>query len=115
MAGCCGKKCLLGIIPSAVLIFLVLGTILLGIATPTESGAMGAMGALLLAWLRRAQNCQSQKTNYRVLSKHHAPDIDGDLYLDRLHLFLGGIFKGWMAACGSNTSLPIFPVAGLDF
>ena len=48
------KKCLMGIVPSAVLIFLVLGTIMTGIATPTESGAMGAMGALLLAWLRRA-------------------------------------------------------------
>ena len=48
------KKCLMGIIPSAVLIFLVLGTIMTGIATPTESGAMGAMGALLLAWMRRA-------------------------------------------------------------
>ena len=48
------KKCLLGIIPSAALIFLVLGTIMTGIATPTESGAMGAMGALLLAWIRRA-------------------------------------------------------------
>ena len=49
------KKCLMGIIPSAVLIFLVLGTIMTGIATPTESGAMGAMGALLLAWIRRAK------------------------------------------------------------
>ena len=49
------KTCLMGIIPSAVLIFLVLGTIMTGIATPTESGAMGAMGALLLAWLRRAK------------------------------------------------------------
>ena len=48
------KKCLMGIIPSAILIFLVLGTIMTGIATPTESGAMGAMGALALAWLRRA-------------------------------------------------------------
>lgn len=48
------KKCLMGIIPSAVLIFLVLGTIMTGIATPTESGAMGAMGALLLAWIQRA-------------------------------------------------------------
>ena len=48
------KKCLMGIIPSAILIFLVLGTIMTGIATPTESGAMGAMGALLLAWIRRA-------------------------------------------------------------
>jgi tripartite ATP-independent transporter DctM subunit len=55
------KKCLLGIIPSAVLIFLVLGTILLGIATPTESGAMGAMGALLLAWLRRTKIANLKK------------------------------------------------------
>lgn len=37
-------------IPPLALIFLVLGTIFLGIATPTEGGAMGAMGALLLAW-----------------------------------------------------------------
>jgi TRAP-type mannitol/chloroaromatic compound transport system permease large subunit len=45
-------KCLWGIVPSAVLIFLVLGTLLLGLATPTESGAMGAVGAMLLATLR---------------------------------------------------------------
>src|SRR5579859_4522381 len=35
--------------PPLALIFLVLGTIFLGIATPTEGGAMGATGALLLA------------------------------------------------------------------
>ena len=43
------KKCLLGIIPSAVLIFVVLGTMMLGLATPTEAGAMGAVGAIILA------------------------------------------------------------------
>lgn len=37
------------LIPPLVLIFLVLGTIFLGIATPTEGGAMGAVGALLMA------------------------------------------------------------------
>jgi len=41
------------LIPPLVLIFLVLGTIFLGIATPTEGGAMGAIGALLMAWSRR--------------------------------------------------------------
>jgi len=46
------KKCLWGIIPAAVLIFLVLGTLLLGLATPTEGGAMGAVGAIVLAALR---------------------------------------------------------------
>ena len=41
------------LIPPLVLIFLVLGTIFLGIATPTEGGAMGAIGALLMAFVRR--------------------------------------------------------------
>ncbi|MEO7939870.1 MAG: TRAP transporter large permease subunit, partial [Burkholderiaceae bacterium] len=41
------------LIPPLVLIFLVLGTIFLGVATPTEGGAMGALGALLMAMARR--------------------------------------------------------------
>jgi TRAP-type mannitol/chloroaromatic compound transport system permease large subunit len=41
------------LIPPLVLIFLVLGTIFLGIATPTEGGALGAMGALIMAIARR--------------------------------------------------------------
>jgi len=40
------------LIPPLLLIFLVLGTIFLGVATPTEGGAMGAVGALIMAWLR---------------------------------------------------------------
>ena len=40
-------------IPPLLLIFLVLGTIFLGIATPTEGGAMGAVGALILALINR--------------------------------------------------------------
>ena len=41
------------LIPPLLLIFLVLGTIFLGIATPTEGGAMGAIGALVMAFSRR--------------------------------------------------------------
>ncbi|GAB4041606.1 MAG: TRAP transporter large permease subunit [Rubrivivax sp.] len=41
------------LIPPLVLIFLVLGTIFLGVATPTEGGAMGAVGALVMAFARR--------------------------------------------------------------
>lgn len=40
-----------GMVPSIVLIFLVLGTIFMGLATPTEAGAMGAVGAVGLAVL----------------------------------------------------------------
>ena len=41
------------LIPPLALIFLVLGTIFLGIATPTEGGAMGAVGALVMAGARK--------------------------------------------------------------
>ncbi|WP_199464452.1 TRAP transporter large permease [Acaryochloris thomasi] len=37
-------------IPPLVLILLVLGSIFFGVATPTEAGALGALGAVLLAW-----------------------------------------------------------------
>lgn len=40
-------------IPPLFLIFLVLGTIFIGLATPTEGGAMGAVGALVMALSRR--------------------------------------------------------------
>ena len=40
------------LIPPLLLIFLVLGTIFLGVATPTEGGAMGALGALIMALAR---------------------------------------------------------------
>ncbi|HEU4621247.1 MAG TPA: TRAP transporter large permease subunit [Burkholderiaceae bacterium] len=46
-------RVLLVMVPPLVLIFLVLGTIFLGIATPTEGGGMGAAGALILAIMRR--------------------------------------------------------------
>ena len=48
------RRVVITLIPPLVLIFLVLGTIFLGIATPTEGGAMGAAGALALAALRQA-------------------------------------------------------------
>jgi TRAP-type mannitol/chloroaromatic compound transport system permease large subunit len=44
------------LIPPLVLIFLVLGTIFLGVATPTEGGAMGALGALIMAVSRGRLN-----------------------------------------------------------
>ena len=49
------------LVPPLALIFLVLGTIFLGVATPTEGGAMGAAGALLMAWARRRLSFQNLK------------------------------------------------------
>ncbi|MBZ2207799.1 TRAP transporter large permease [Massilia soli] len=45
------EKVVFVLVPPLALIFLVLGTIFVGIATPTEGGGMGAMGALILAML----------------------------------------------------------------
>jgi hypothetical protein len=67
-------------VPPLVLIFLVLGTIFFGIATPTEAGAMGAVGAMLLALANRRLTCKS-------LEQHHgsdgAPHLDGVHHPDR--------------------------------
>ncbi len=58
------------LLPPLVLIFLVLGTIFLGVATPTEGGAMGAAGALLLALARgrlsRMQLMQAMDSTTRL-------------------------------------------------
>ncbi len=47
------EKVVFVLIPPLALIFLVLGTIFVGIATPTEGGGMGAFGALVLAIMNR--------------------------------------------------------------
>ncbi len=46
------RRALISMAPPLVLVFLVLGTIFLGVATPTEGGALGASGALVLAAMR---------------------------------------------------------------
>lgn len=50
------ESVVLVLVPPLALIFLVLGTIFVGIATPTEGGAMGAAGALALAAFKRRLN-----------------------------------------------------------
>jgi tripartite ATP-independent transporter DctM subunit len=60
------KQCLRGIIPAAVLIFMVLGTMMAGIATPTESGAMGALGAVILAVIRHPAFSGRDKIVFRA-------------------------------------------------
>ncbi|MCW7543234.1 TRAP transporter large permease subunit [Aurantimonas litoralis] len=50
------QQVIIVLIPPLALIFLVLGTIFLGVATPTEGGAMGAVGALILAFGKRKLN-----------------------------------------------------------
>ena len=57
------------LIPPLALIFLVLGTIFLGVATPTEGGAMGATGALIMALVRRRLSFPLLKQAMNVTAK----------------------------------------------
>ncbi|NKB70542.1 MAG: TRAP transporter large permease subunit [Candidatus Latescibacteria bacterium] len=50
------RRLLLVLAPPLVLIMGVLGSILFGVATPTEAAAVGAVGALLLSWLKKQLN-----------------------------------------------------------
>jgi len=54
-------------VPPLFLIFLVLGTIFIGLATPTEGGAMGAVGAVLLAMGKRMTDRDPRRLNYAIV------------------------------------------------
>ena len=55
------SEILKSVFPPLLLIMAVLGSILIGIATPTEAAGVGAMGAMLLAGLRNEMNLQTLK------------------------------------------------------
>jgi tripartite ATP-independent transporter DctM subunit len=100
------------LIPPLALIFLVLGTIFLGIATPTEGGAMGATGALALAlinrrlsWalLRQAMNSTAKLTSFVVFILVGATvfsltfrGVNGDLWVEHLLTSLPGGQVGFL-------------------
>jgi tripartite ATP-independent transporter DctM subunit len=87
-------------IPPLVLIFLVLGTIFLGVATPTEGGAMGATGAIVMALakrklsfalLRQALESTAEMTSFVMFILVGSTvfslvfrGVDGDLWVEHL-------------------------------
>jgi len=100
------------LIPPLALIFLVLGTIFLGVATPTEGGAMGATGALAMALMRRrlsfpllrqAMDATAKLTSFvvfilvgsRVFSLTFY-GVDGNLWVEHLLLNLPGGQLGFL-------------------
>jgi tripartite ATP-independent transporter DctM subunit len=54
-------------VPPLLLIFLVLGTIFIGVATPTEGGAMGALGSLILAAVKRFLDKNPRRFNFDLV------------------------------------------------
>jgi GntP family gluconate:H+ symporter len=116
------------LIPPLALIFLVLGTIFLGIATPTEGGAMGATGALVMAlvrgrlnWslLRQAMDTTAKLTTFVVFILVGSTifnlvfqGVDGARWVEHLLIGLPGGQVGFLIV----TNLLVFVLAFfLDF
>ena len=116
------------LLPPLMLIFLVLGTIFIGVATPTEGGAMGAAGALLLALARgrlsRPQLIQAMDSTTRLTTfvifiligstifTLVFRGLDGDVWVEHLFNQLPGGVLGFLVA----VNLLVFVLAFfLDF
>jgi TRAP-type mannitol/chloroaromatic compound transport system permease large subunit len=66
------KMLLTSFFPLAVLIIAVLGSIVFGLATPTEAAAVGALGGVILAWLYRQLNASVVKESVYLTAKTSA-------------------------------------------
>jgi tripartite ATP-independent transporter DctM subunit len=99
-------------VPPLLLIFLVLGTIFMGVATPTEGGAMGATGALALALIHKRLDLSLLKQAMDVTAKLTSfvlfiligstvfslifRGVDGDLWVEGLLTALPGGVIGFL-------------------
>ncbi|TXF10724.1 TRAP transporter large permease [Pelomicrobium methylotrophicum] len=106
------KRVLVSMVPPLTLIFLVLGTIFLGVATPTEGGAMGAVGALALALakrkltlpaLKQAMDSTARLTSFVIFILIGSTvfslvfrGVDGDLWVESLMSDLPGGVIGFL-------------------
>ena len=106
------RRALATMVPPLILVFLVLGTIFAGIATPTEGGAMGACGALVLALakrklnldlLRQAMDATTRLTSFVVFILIGSTVfslvfrlMDGDLWVEGLLASLPGGVLGFL-------------------
>jgi len=122
------QRVLTTLLPPLALIFLVLGTIFIGVATPTEGGAMGAAGALLLALARgrlsRLQLTQAMDSTTRLTTfvifiligstifTLVFRGLDGDVWVEHLFNQLPGGVLGFLVV----VNLLVFTLAFfLDF
>jgi tripartite ATP-independent transporter DctM subunit len=106
------RRAAVSMLPPLILIFLVLGTIFLGIATPTEGGALGAIGALVLAamhrrldltLLRQAMDSTMKLTSFVVFILIGSTvfslvfrGVDGDRWVEQLLTQLPGGALGFL-------------------
>lgn len=111
-------------IPPLALIFLVLGTIFIGVATPTEGGAMGAVGALIMAvsrgrfslrQLRQAMESTARLSCFVIfilvgstIFSLSFRGINGDIWVEQLLLHVPGGETGFLIVVSLMTFLLAF-------
>jgi tripartite ATP-independent transporter DctM subunit len=107
------RRVFTAMLPPLTLIFLVLGTIFLGVATPTEGGALGAVGALALAaahrrlnlmMLKQAMDSTAKLTSFVIFILIGSTvfslvfrGVDGDRWVENLLTQLPGGVLGFLA------------------
>ena len=117
-------RVVVAMVPPLVLIFLVLGSIFIGWATPTEGGALGAVGALVLALIRRRMNykllVEAMTSTARVTSfvifiligssvfSLVFRGVNGDLWVEHLLLNLPGGQVGFLLVVNALVFLLAF-------
>ena len=99
------KSLMTSFVPLALLIFAVLGAIMFGLATPSESAAIGALGSLLLAVAYRALTWQKLKESVYLTARTSA--MVGWLFIGSF------IFSAVFAALGGDDVIKDF-VVGMD-
>ncbi|HEY9317175.1 MAG TPA: TRAP transporter large permease subunit [Achromobacter sp.] len=111
-------------IPPLFLIFLVLGTIFIGVATPTEGGAMGAVGAIVMAMIRGRLTLNLMKQAMDTTTKLSTfvvfilvgstvfgltfRGVNGDLWVEHLLVSLPGGEMGFLIAVSILTFVLAF-------
>jgi tripartite ATP-independent transporter DctM subunit len=106
------RRVLLSLMPPLVLILVVLGSIFAGVATPTEAGALGALGAMILAALNRRLTRKALRETMDETTKLTAMvmllligstafalvfrGLDGDLWIEGLLTNLPGGVIGFL-------------------
>ncbi|HOW75436.1 MAG TPA: TRAP transporter large permease subunit [Candidatus Competibacteraceae bacterium] len=117
-------RVIVAMVPPLVLMFLVLGTIFIGWATPTEGGAMGAVGALLLAFskgkLNRKMLVESMHSTAKIASfvifiligasvfSLVFRGVNGDLWVEHLLIDLPGGQLGFLIVVNTLVFLLAF-------
>jgi TRAP-type mannitol/chloroaromatic compound transport system permease large subunit len=100
-----GRRVVIALVPPILLIVAVLGSIVAGVATPTESASVGSLGAIML-------------TLNKAISERLGRDMDGEALERRLFWFWIGFIAmlvvfGWtMGAVGLLTALVVAVTAG---